>query len=259
MRPRRKEASIVKERRDKLRVEKPKKSPDISPTSGAASAQRAPSPLRRQVRDWVISYFSSEFHVPPGRISAASPLRLWGYAEERTLASLAAAFNQTARTRPQWHNAHVTPPDLISAVNGKTIGDLIDFLSDQLATSAVNRAAAIPLLAETAEFQLPITTTDELKDAISNWMLKTELEKFVQSTPITPDSKFPILFANVNFFNDLVWDFDDAAPDFNVNKAKLDLDPTQFFTEMNTPNPRNTKVQNLIDYVFNSAERAFPS
>jgi hypothetical protein len=75
------------------------------------------------VETWVISYFSHEFAVPPERIPENSQLKKWGYADEKALAYLAGQFNQAARTRPQWHNTHVTPPELIDGSRVRRLAD----------------------------------------------------------------------------------------------------------------------------------------
>jgi hypothetical protein len=99
-----------------------------SSTGRRNRAALAEDPRCNEVKTWVITYFSHEFSLPPQSIPENSQLKKWGYADEKALAFLAAQFNKAVLTRPQWHGAHIAPPELVDAVKGKTIGGLIAFL-----------------------------------------------------------------------------------------------------------------------------------
>ncbi len=51
---------------------------------------------RRQIEAWIRSLLSDEFHLHPDRIDPTTQLRHWGYGDEKSVALLAAKFNQMA-------------------------------------------------------------------------------------------------------------------------------------------------------------------
>jgi hypothetical protein len=85
--------------------------------------------LSPQVADWVFSLLSEKFAIPVNGVSASGSLAKWGYPDNTSLANLTAEFNRHAKGTFDWRSAWVTPSELIDAVNGKAVGDLIDFLS----------------------------------------------------------------------------------------------------------------------------------
>lgn len=209
------------------------------------SSQRVPKAprrvrVRREIENWVVSHFSNEFHLPPGRVDQNSALKHWGYGDEKALGSLAGQFNQAARSRPNWHEAHVTPPELVSAVQGKTIGGLVDFLSDKL--DEATEASINP--PETA----PTQTT--LRAQITDLVIRF-VKSVVGDGEIPLTEKFPLIFGNASYMNMLVEFFGQEAPGWHVDPHKVSLFGTQMAATL-----KDDSVDQVVGFIYDQTIHA---
>jgi len=121
------------------------------------------------VETWVITHLSDEYTVPPERIQKDDKLKKWGYPEER-LPYLAGQFNKAVRTRPQWNNAYVTPPELIDGGKDKTINELIDFLCGKVGESSRGDLEAFAT-ADVHERSLEAFATVKVHEQVKLWLV----------------------------------------------------------------------------------------
>lgn len=95
-----------------------------------------------KAEDWVRSHLSSRYGVSHSKIKLADKLKDWGFVDESDLAELTAVYNRSTHTDPDWKGGDVTPPELIKAVRGKTVGHLASFIASN--TAPVAQEAAVP-------------------------------------------------------------------------------------------------------------------
>jgi hypothetical protein len=120
-------------------IAEPKTSRRRSPQRLSAAKSLPPPPASNDIEQWFFELLAARYSVPPGRVSRSHPLAQWGYANPNDLAFLAGEFNRVAHTRPHWNHATVTPPELIDAVFGETIEQLLAFLSRVVSAAVVSQ------------------------------------------------------------------------------------------------------------------------
>ena len=165
---------------------------------------------RRQIEAWIRSLLSDEFHLHPDRIDPTTQLRHWGYGDEKSVALLAAKFNQVSRNRPEWHNVHVTPPELVSAVHGKRLGELVDFLSDKLERATADTITTPP--------QPPPSNT--LYQQIKKLVIQFMRASLHTGGKIDLNGKYSLIFGSPDSMQALVDWFNDDAPGWHVDPAQ---------------------------------------
>lgn len=230
---------------------------DADPAGGANA-------FRSQVESWLFSYISAEFHLPPGRISQDQELRLWGYGEESALAHLAGEFNRAAPRRPQWHDTFVTPPELIAGA-GKTIGELINFLSAKLEGAAKAQLDSSISRTNALSSQLSINLAEEppatsvLYKTVKNWTFSYLYDEFPPSSPddITSKTALANLFRDSNSSLSALG----AAFDYDVKNSQVFkglVDPTKYCLGLSQflAGVAGKTVGELITFLFKTAEAA---
>src|ERR1700730_4553570 len=82
---------------------------------------------RNDVANFVIHYFSDQFHLPPSYFKEKDDLRKNWLFDDKSLVALGKAINQA-----EWHSAYVT---LLEMVACKTIGAIIDLVYSKISKS----------------------------------------------------------------------------------------------------------------------------
>jgi hypothetical protein len=108
---------------------------------------------RTDVSEWLLGILSEEYNFPVARISLNGALDDWGYGSTERLASLAAQFNRSSANAAKFNYAKISPPDLIRAVRGKTLADIITCLEGVVV--AAGRALYVPIGQELTDIISP--------------------------------------------------------------------------------------------------------
>jgi hypothetical protein len=79
---------------------------------------------RADVVAFVLRYFSDQFHLPPSYFKESDNVRKAWLFDDKSLVALGKAINQA-----EWHDAYVTPLEMVKC---KTIKDIIDLVFSKI-------------------------------------------------------------------------------------------------------------------------------
>jgi hypothetical protein len=99
--------------------------------------------IRAKTASWVGGLLSGPAGLTQAPVPEADALRLWGYGSEESFVRIAYKFNGAMKP-----NRSIRPPELILHVFGKTVGDLIDFITGRLLYQPAVLDPPLPIIDE---------------------------------------------------------------------------------------------------------------
>jgi hypothetical protein len=162
----------------------------------------AGQPYRSQIESWLSAYLSNEYALNFDKVSADQKLKAWGYGDPVRLALLAGNYNRTTASRPLVRPISIPPPELIRAVLGRRIQDLIDFLARKHEESTINLPAFrasldLPDTARDSQLSADVadllSSTDALYQNVWHWTYH-DLETNYPEDVITPTTPIANVF-----------------------------------------------------------------